>query len=95
MGYMADAYIDFGTIGMFVAIFAWGVMLGAVYWWFNRAGDPLFAAAGVAVLLSAALLETTAIKQFGGLLSMSLVMGGTLVLAGNPMRRWLFPAAPR
>ncbi len=95
MGYMADAYIDFGRIGMFFVIFAWGVMLGAVYYWFNKGGDPLRAAAGVAVLLTVALLETTAIKQLGGLLSAALVMGGALVLFGDRLRRWLFRAEPR
>ena len=92
MGYMADAYIDFGKLGMFVAIFAWGALLGGVYYVFNRAGDPLTAATGLAVLLSAALLETTAIKQLGGLLSSFLVMGGLLMLFGAPLRRWLFRA---
>lgn len=95
MGYMADSYIDFGRGGMFVAIFAWGVLLGWVYRWFNRAGDPLTAATGVAVLLSAALLETTAIKQLGGLLSSALVMGGALWLFGDRLRQWLFRAGPR
>lgn len=95
MGYMADAYIDFGPIGMFLAIFAWGALLGVVYYWFNRAGDPLSAATGVAVLLSAALLETTAVKQLGGLLSGMLVMAGALFLVGNPLRHWLFPPARR
>jgi hypothetical protein len=95
MGYMADSYIDFGRVGMFVAIFAWGVLLGWVYRWFNRAGDPLTAATGVAVLLTAALLETTAIKQLGGLLSAALVMGGTLWLFGHRLSQWLFPEASR
>lgn len=95
MGYMADAYIDFGRVGMFVAIFLWGLVLGAVYYAFNRAGDPLIAATAVAVLMPVAPLETTAIKQIGGLLSAALVMGGLLFLFGERLRRWLFDAAPR
>ncbi|MGH8442069.1 MAG: hypothetical protein ACRETF_04100 [Nevskiaceae bacterium] len=95
MGYMADAYIDFGRLGMYLAIFAWGVLLGGVYYWFNRTGDPLLAAAGMAVLLPVALLETTAIKQLGGLLSAALVVGGALYVFGDRLRRWLFRPEPR
>jgi hypothetical protein len=95
MGYMVDSYIDFGRVGMYGAIFAWGLLLGGIYRWFNRAGDPLAAATGVAVLLSAALLETSGIKQVGGLLSAFLVMGGALWLLDAPLRRWLFRAGPR
>jgi len=66
LGYMAEAYIDFGPILMFAAIAALGVGLGRVYRWLLRQKGPLVAigaALAPFALMSAHLAETSILKM--------------------------------
>jgi hypothetical protein len=76
LGYMTDAYIDFGVPGMFVLIFGLGVLWGAMYRFFLlRAPVPVFGfALAAAVLVNAAFFETDSTKLLGGVLTSFLVM---------------------
>ena len=68
LGYMAECYIDFGAMGMFIPIGLLGFLYGFEYRYFvSRPRNLLFAyGAAVAVLKSAGLYETTIIKVLGG-----------------------------
>ena len=65
MGYMAEAYIDFGPVFMFVLIFLFGYGLGAIYHWLlTRPGRDgvLGAAMSTFTLMQANAIETSALK---------------------------------
>ena len=72
IGYVGDAYIDFGVPGMFVWLFALGVLLGLAYRWITtyKVLNPLLRVALVTMLF-------LAIGEFGSPLSK--VLGGFLV----------------
>ena len=70
IGYMGESYIDFGPVGMVVPIFGIGLFIGWIYRWLvHHAGVGYVVGMGLAssVIISAAALETTAPKTFGGL----------------------------
>jgi hypothetical protein len=65
MGYMAEAYIDFGSIGMFIPILALGLVLGGLHrWLIVRRGDGAVYGAAISVftLMPAQSLETSVLK---------------------------------
>ncbi len=71
IGYIGETYIDFGEIGMMVAIFTYGLVLGRVYRWFlqgPRTQGLLGMALNSAILLGATALETSITKVLGGLI---------------------------
>lgn len=75
IGYMGEAYIDFGTVGMMAPIFALGLLLGSFYRWMLRL-DPsrlLAMALATATIYGAAFLESSITKVFGGLIVAMLV----------------------
>jgi hypothetical protein len=65
LGYMAEAYIDFGTVAMFLPIFGLGWVLGRFYrWQVGRPGESAVYGAAIAsfLIIHAAHLETSALK---------------------------------
>lgn len=65
IGYMAEAYIDFGPVMMFAAIAALGLYMGALYrWLLSQQGPKLALGAALApmALMPARLLETSSLK---------------------------------
>jgi hypothetical protein len=88
LGYIAEAYIDFGAIGMFAALAAIGVFYGAIYrallrWRASR--GLLGMAMATAVLASAAPMENSFTKLFGGII-VSLLIASVMILFIVP--RW-------
>lgn len=75
LGYMAESYIDFGPIGMFVPIFLLGLLLGYEYRFFAGRRSWLVFAYGLTpvVFLVATSYEETAIKILGGNLTVFIV----------------------
>jgi hypothetical protein len=79
MGYMAESYVDFGPIGMFLPIFLLGGLFGLQYRYIITRTRYLMFAFGAApvVLMSASQFETSAVKMLGG----SLMSFGMFVIA--------------
>jgi hypothetical protein len=75
LGYMAESYIDFGPVGMFVPILLLGLLLGLEYRFFaTRSSNLVFAyALTPVVFMDATSYEITAIKILGGNLTVFLV----------------------
>lgn len=81
MGYMAESYIDFGVVGMMVAIFLFGLFLGLIYRYITmhpHARGLLGMGIASAILMTAAQLEGSTTKLFGGLI-VSLLVAWLLV----------------
>jgi hypothetical protein len=75
IGYMGEAYIDFGAFGMMVPIFGLGLLLGSFYRLMLRR-DPsrlLGMALATATISGASFLESSITKVFGGLVVAMLV----------------------
>jgi hypothetical protein len=72
LGYIAESYIDFGSLGMMPALFLWGLFLGRLVRTLTRGasnsptGD---ACATVLVVLNAAMLEQSNAGMVGGVLT--------------------------
>jgi hypothetical protein len=79
MGYMAESYIDFGSLGMFVPILLLGLLYGGQYRYIitRRQYVLLAAAAAPVLMLPMAKFEVSAIKILGG----SLTTFGVFVVA--------------
>lgn len=91
LGYMAEAYIDFGVPFMFFAIGVLGVALGAFYRWLLHQRGSL-ALAGVSLapvaLMPAYLAETSILKMVSSLVLMLLVSVVVIkILAPTLLRR--------
>lgn len=72
MGYVADAYIDFGFVGMLFPIFVLGLIAGWMYGFLlKQKRSPLLLNYGlsVMVLIGMAAFETSFIKLLGGLIT--------------------------
>ncbi|WP_072387914.1 hypothetical protein [Hyphomicrobium sp. CS1BSMeth3] len=98
LGWIAEAYIDFGRYGMFLSILAISVFYGSIYrrlirWDLTRG---LFGAAlATAVLQGAGFLESSITKVFGGVI-VSLLMAWMLVKFILPrIAPWLLARSPR
>jgi hypothetical protein len=67
LGYMAESYIDFGTVGMFVPILLLGVLFGAQYRYIVTRTQHLMFAFGAApvVVMPATHFEITTAKMLG------------------------------
>ena len=76
LGYVAESYIDFGMMGMWLPIFLLGLLWGGMYAQFVRASPrPVFGYGfAVAGLLPTAHYETAAVKQLGGTVSQFLIL---------------------
>ena len=88
LGWIAEMYIDFGTLGMFPAAFFVGLFYGSIYrrllrWRASR--GLLGMALATAVLIGAGALENSFTKVFGGVVSSLL---STWALAKYMVPRW-------
>lgn len=89
VGYMAEAYIDFGPVGMMGSIFGFGLLLGLIYRWlirWDQSGGLVGMALATATLYGAMLLETSITKSFGSL-AVSLLVAWLLLRFGMPWIR--------
>lgn len=90
-GYMAEFYVDFGRIGMLIAVFSWGLIVGVAYgalllvspsrYFFVAAVSPMFLQSFVGTAEFAYLL--------GGLMNRGIVYGGLLYAVGPWLHRSL------
>jgi hypothetical protein len=88
LGYIAETYIDFGSVGMFVGLIGIGLFYGAIYrvlsrW--RRSQGLLGMAVASAVLVSVGAMENSVTKVFGGVI-VSLVVATMMILFIVP--RW-------
>ena len=76
LGYMAEAYIDFGRIGMFVPIFVFGILWGRMYAWLisrSRIG-VIGLGFGTTLMLYATQFEISEVKLIGGMIARFLIL---------------------
>jgi hypothetical protein len=88
LGYIAEAYIDFGSVGMFAALFGIGLLYGAIYrvlarW--RRSQGLLGIAVASVVMVSVGAMENSFTKVFGGVI-VSLVVATMMIVFIVP--RW-------
>lgn len=95
MGYMAESYIDFGRVLMFVPIFLLGSLWGGMYRYFATRGSPRIVgyAVAVTVLINANQFGMHTSKLIGGMLVSFFVMVVLLRFVLPHLRRWI--ASPR
>jgi hypothetical protein len=77
LGYMAESYIDFGPVGMFLPIFLIGLFLGGIYRYFvvrSRVKILGFGMAAAILVFGAYNYEMSNIKLLGGNLTAFLVL---------------------
>jgi hypothetical protein len=70
IGYIGEAYIDFGKIGMMVVLFALGLTLGRIHSWLtldHRLRGVIGMGLSSAILLQAAGVGSSSAKMLGGL----------------------------
>lgn len=92
MGYMAESYVDFGPVGMFLPIGLLGMFYGFIYRWLvfrSRFKMFGFASATAILLFSAYNFETSNVKIIGGVLTCLLIGIGFLIVAERPAARFL------
>jgi hypothetical protein len=91
LGYMAESYIDFGPVGMYVPILLIGLWFGLIYRYFTSRPVNLIFAYGIAaaVLNGASQYEISGVKLLGGVL-MTLIVGVVVLNFLIPsVNRWL------
>jgi hypothetical protein len=92
LGYIAEAYIDFGAFGMFAALLGIGLLYGTIYrallrW--RRSRGFLGMAMATAILAGVGPLENSFTKVFGGVIT-SLIVAGLLITFVVPrLAPWL------
>lgn len=90
--YMAEFYVDYGRYLMFLALFAWGLLIGLIYGWvFRRAPSVLMAGATVMVLFPQPFssYEGEIAYLLGGLIQTTLVFVVLLHFLGPLVHRKL------
>jgi len=94
LGYMAESYIDFGPLGMFVPIALLGLLYGAQYRYFvTRPRHFLFAyGSAIAALHAAVVYEMSAVKVLGGTLTSFIAVYLVFRYAVPALQRWLMKA---
>lgn len=93
LGYMAESYIDFGPIGMFVPIFLLGLLFGFEYRYFASRRSHLVFAYGLTpvVFQLTTSYEETAIKILGGNLTVFFVAFLAWKYVVPLLQPWLLP----
>lgn len=92
LGYIAEAYIDFGVFGMFVVLLGIGLFYGAIYrvlsrW--RRSQGLLGMAMATAVLISVGPMENSFTKLFGSIIVCLLVACVMIVFIVPRWAPWL------
>ena len=91
IGYVAESYVDFGPVLMFLPIFLLGLFYGFIYRLFVRAREQLLGY-GIAIAIltfGAYTIETSNAKLVGGNLTVLLVLGALYLFLGRPLTEWL------
>lgn len=98
IGYMGEAYIDFGYWGMFAPILLVGLTMGRLYRWILT-GPRSYGLAGLglapAVLMSAAALERSSAKLIGGLFAQTLAVWIIIGIVLPSFMSWALPKRNR
>jgi hypothetical protein len=91
LGYMAESYIDFGPVGMFVPIFLLGLLVGFEYRYFATRRSSLVFAYGLLPVVFATVItyEETAAKILGGNLTVFIVSFLACKFAVPIIQPWL------
>jgi hypothetical protein len=91
MGYMAESYIDFGPYSMFLPIFLFGLLWGAMYAYCIRHADlrGIGYAFGTALILGAVQFEAATIKLLGGMVLRFLIFALILRYVVPSLYLWL------
>jgi hypothetical protein len=91
LGYMAESYIDFGPVGMFMPIFLLGLLFGAQYrYLITRRRYFLFAyGAGSVILMPMSQYGSGAAKILGGNITSFAVFYVTFLLVVPRIHRWI------
>jgi hypothetical protein len=90
--YVAEFYIDYGPVGMFIGLGVLGFIIGLIYCGLRRAAPSyeFFRATTIALFpLHCAGYESELVKEFGGLLQAFLVFSTVLLVLGPWMHRAL------
>jgi hypothetical protein len=92
LGYVAEAYIDFGSFGMFAVLFGIGLFYGLIYRWLSRwrrSRGLLGVAVAAAVLAGVGPLETSFTKAFGSVIVSLIVAVGMIIFIVPRWAPWL------
>jgi hypothetical protein len=91
LGYVAQAFIDFGFPGLLVPMVALGCVVGIIYVYFLTRSAPFIIrqAFAVASLFNSLAFAGNIDKQLGGLIMTFVVMAGVLHYYAWPLHRWL------
>ena len=91
IGYMAESYVDFGPLWMFIPIFLVGVGRGLIYRFFLRRGDARLVgyAFTIAVFWGGYQLEVATGKLLGGTLTRFIILALVFRFAAPVVARWL------
>lgn len=90
MGYVAESYIDFGPLGMWVPLLFLGCIFGYGYRYCVEHPAALVGqAAAVGLLINFYALEINNIKLLGALVTVMVMMALLLHFAGMKIERWL------
>ena len=95
IGYMAESYVDFGPLWMFLPIFLVGVWRGLMYRFFLRKEEMRVMGYAFAVALFSTLyqLEVATGKLLGGLLSRFIVLAFLFILIAPLIMKWIHNGA--
>jgi hypothetical protein len=89
IGYVAESYVDFGSVGMFVPIFLLGLFFGLVYRALVLHSRAKLICTGIAtsiLIFNAYAIETSNVKIFGGTVTACLVAGSIYLVFGKALR---------
>ncbi len=93
IGYMAESYADFGSLGMFFPIYLLGLLLGRIYRYFclNPHSTLLGVAIATAILFSGIFaFATSNVKLVGSTIVLSLAYVTLNAAFGKGLVRWLY-----
>ena len=92
IGYMAESYVDFGPVLMFLPILLLGVFYGLIYRLFVINSRYVLLGCGIAtaiLVFGGNAIETSNVKLIGGNVTALLVLGAFYFALGGSVRRWL------
>lgn len=91
LGYVADSYVDFGPVWMYIPIFLVGLLWGLMYRYFLSKSPSAIVgfALATAALITAYQYEAAAVKLVAGVTVKFLVLAAILRFAGYWVTTWL------